>query len=1017
MSSSYRNKFESQQHKSKTPAQARSSAGASPRHTASTSTNGKHSSANDDSSGTNHNHKNNNNNNNNINNNNDNNDNYYVDTGDVRSGSTGMPLGSLPPPPQTTAAATSASSSASSSAAGGSSNAVSSAYQFAVDRADGSTASFLEIYKARCAASALNPLADVVSQLAPSAVGTRSGVSLNLGNVGLEMKDLRCLCACLPFCLTISSLVLSGNVLGDAGAQEVANLVQQWPSLSSLSMEDCHVSDAGGMSIALALGNLNSADLDGNDYDGHLPTKGSRLVFLDLSSNKLANDFAFAFSSSLRTNRSLQTLILSNNRIADKGGVALAEVLRDKNRTLQRLSLIRNMLGFRAGQGFLDMLRSNAVLHTLDVSHNSITKAQEEAIATGISENIKRHMVHTPRFGTDDSKPVGPSANRSSPSLKHVAQPSTGNAPLSSPRQSINARQSSNLSSSGSMNDIFDLPPPSSNAHHPSAASPRHSTKNVKFDGGASGNSGMGNGSGINLNNLEHLFSPQQSVNSGGESNGTEETVIRVHHADLVRRCREILESDLILPENQSLSGSSSNGLSVSRSLSAHEKVAQLVSLFHASVHRMNEYGAALAVAQEKITSSRATVQLLSDRLRQTSSERARIESSYRARLDELDKAHRSIDDLKSAHETLLEELQQSRSREQQLSSQIKHNDDCTVQLAETQKHVAELSHLLEASNREMKRISEAFTVQENERLALENALETLQNECNSLRSFGTEKERECRALAVRNTSVTAEHSALVDESAREIVQLKTELSRRDQVIVELQRKGEEQRVSLQRAEAQCSRFDAELRSMKGVEEKWRAAEASVKDKSEIEQLLESTVGELTRNTELLLTAEAEARRLRHDLQNAYAALDSERRERQASDDESRRLRSELQVVSEQLSSLQGMYSSVSDRVSQLDVGHKAVATQLEFWKRRASESEQAVGVEKMRWEDEHSRAVMLEAKYRASEEERQSAEAIRRALHSQMEDLRRDSSSYEDRLRSKDRELEEALKLIAEFQ
>ena len=99
-----------------------------------------------------------------------------------------------------------------------------------------------------------------------------------------------------------------------------------------------------------------------------------------------------------------------------------------------------------------------------------------------------------------------------------------------------------------------------------------------------------------------------------------------------MRKCRDIIE----IPKDQ---------------MSEKDKVGQMVALFHASVHRMNEYSSKLAISEEKLAQSRGSVSVLTDRLKAVTSERDRMEAAYRTRLGELENAMQSAEEMSNERE------------------------------------------------------------------------------------------------------------------------------------------------------------------------------------------------------------------------------------------------------------------------------------------------------------------------------------------------------------------------------
>lgn len=72
---------------------------------------------------------------------------------------------------------------------------------------------------------------------------------------------------------------------------------------------------------------------------------------------------------------SLVAVNLNNNRLGDRGAIALADALR-RNSALAALTLQKNGLGYKSGPAFLEALAHNSVLQHLDLQYNNLGKSQ-----------------------------------------------------------------------------------------------------------------------------------------------------------------------------------------------------------------------------------------------------------------------------------------------------------------------------------------------------------------------------------------------------------------------------------------------------------------------------------------------------------------------------------------------------------------------------------------------------------------------------------------------------------------
>jgi Ran GTPase-activating protein (RanGAP) involved in mRNA processing and transport len=89
----------------------------------------------------------------------------------------------------------------------------------------------------------------------------------------------------------------------------------------------------------------------------------------------------------LRQNHTLQTLDLVNTQFGEIGFRALLEVLKNDNRTLQRLYLGSNGISSRGAQMLADMLRVNRNLKALLLNVNHIGDEGAICLADALNEN------------------------------------------------------------------------------------------------------------------------------------------------------------------------------------------------------------------------------------------------------------------------------------------------------------------------------------------------------------------------------------------------------------------------------------------------------------------------------------------------------------------------------------------------------------------------------------------------------------------------------------------------------
>lgn len=127
--------------------------------------------------------------------------------------------------------------------------------------------------------------------------------------------------------------------------------------------------------------------------DNNLPS----LRVLKLCNNRLGDDCMPFVATLLRKTRTLETLVLSPNRITDTGPIADALGL---NSTLQTLELSRNSLSDSGVRGLARALFHNTRLKALDLTCNQLTDHGEESarrfLMTALSHNrtVESLWVH-----------------------------------------------------------------------------------------------------------------------------------------------------------------------------------------------------------------------------------------------------------------------------------------------------------------------------------------------------------------------------------------------------------------------------------------------------------------------------------------------------------------------------------------------------------------------------------------------------------------------------------------------
>ena len=212
------------------------------------------------------------------------------------------------------------------------------------------------------------------------------------------------------------SLNLRSNMCGDVGATALAEALKFDSGLQILDLRHNRIGEKGATALAEALkfnSTLQTLNLAHNAIvnEGVLALAealkvNSTLQTLNLSYNKLRNmdtwahqvwkansvlpgfenyrvDRATAFAEALKTNSTLLTLELCENRVGDEGAIVIAEALK-MNRTLQTLNLHENGVGDKGAMAMAEMLKINPALQSLHLGYNRIGDVGAAAIAEAL---------------------------------------------------------------------------------------------------------------------------------------------------------------------------------------------------------------------------------------------------------------------------------------------------------------------------------------------------------------------------------------------------------------------------------------------------------------------------------------------------------------------------------------------------------------------------------------------------------------------------------------------------------
>ena len=217
--------------------------------------------------------------------------------------------------------------------------------------------------------------------------------SVDLSHNGFSAAAAAPLLHSLPACAALTSLDLSGNALGDAGAELLAAVVspdgggggRRRCRLKSLSLCGAGVRVGGGRALASAVRGGGGASLEalaladnalGDDgaeaFAAALAADGTALRALNLGANGIGEGGARALGDALRANRTLRALALPRNALGDAGALPLAACL-VRHPSLATLDLAGCRIADRGALAIALSLGRNSVLRRLDLRDNLLT--------------------------------------------------------------------------------------------------------------------------------------------------------------------------------------------------------------------------------------------------------------------------------------------------------------------------------------------------------------------------------------------------------------------------------------------------------------------------------------------------------------------------------------------------------------------------------------------------------------------------------------------------------------------
>jgi Leucine Rich repeat len=177
----------------------------------------------------------------------------------------------------------------------------------------------------------------------------RAGAELDLSSKGVDASQANHIAEELSGNMTVATLVLSKNEIGDEGCMDIAKALVKNHILTSIELGYNSISAVGCSALAATLQGstvLTKILLDGNSIGlagatslAEALISNTCLQHLGLGRNNIGNDGTTAIAGALRTNTSLARLDLDENDISDEGAMAILATLKNYNCGLMSLNL------------------------------------------------------------------------------------------------------------------------------------------------------------------------------------------------------------------------------------------------------------------------------------------------------------------------------------------------------------------------------------------------------------------------------------------------------------------------------------------------------------------------------------------------------------------------------------------------------------------------------------------------------------------------------------------------------
>ncbi|XP_067034790.1 nucleotide-binding oligomerization domain-containing protein 1-like [Acropora muricata] len=226
--------------------------------------------------------------------------------------------------------------------------------------------------------------------------------AVNFHHCSLAPIDVAAVLHLLENAEEVFDIDLSGNTLGDLGANEVKKfVVNREHKLKWLQLGDNDFTDSAAKDFAASLNHCNCelealylqhnnfTDNAAKDFAAALKRSNCKLEWLDLSRNKFTDNAAKDFAAVLKhSNCKLEWLDLSRNKFTDNAAKDFAAALKHSNCKLEWLDLSRNKFTDNVAKDFAAALKhSNCKLESLYLLGNDFTDNAAKDFAAALEHS------------------------------------------------------------------------------------------------------------------------------------------------------------------------------------------------------------------------------------------------------------------------------------------------------------------------------------------------------------------------------------------------------------------------------------------------------------------------------------------------------------------------------------------------------------------------------------------------------------------------------------------------------